>query len=70
MIHTQYRRLPIPVRGYDWCALETRPYRSGDPIGWGASKAEAVAHLKALQAERAENPVRWDPNRPWARSAG
>lgn len=36
---------PIPMRQFDWCA-----YRDPEgKVGWGATKAEAVADLKEIE---------------------
>lgn len=49
-IVTQYERKPIPSVGWDWAAV-TDNYEGGDPIGWGATEAEAIADLQALLEE-------------------
>ena len=64
MIRTKYDRLPVPVRGYDWCAYE-KGHRAGGPMGWGSTEAEAIAHLRLLQDDRAAHPERWNDRRPW-----
>jgi hypothetical protein len=45
MIHTLYSPPPIPLRSYDWSAVED-DYEPGSPIGWGATEQEAIADLR------------------------
>lgn len=52
-IITDYRMAPIPIRNFDWTAT-FEDYEPGDPIGEGATEAEAIAALK----ENAE--LLWD----------
>jgi hypothetical protein len=38
---------PIPMRCFDWCAVEDATYDGpGNPIGWGATIEEAVENLR------------------------
>ena len=46
MIITHYDPKPIPLRIFDWQAT-LDGYDMGDPIGHGATEAEAIADLKA-----------------------
>lgn len=41
---------PIPIRQFDWSAT-LDGYDEGDPIGWGATEAEAIADLREQLAE-------------------
>lgn len=43
-ILTEYVHPPIPVRNCDWSAV-TDNYEPGHPIGWGATKQEAIDDL-------------------------
>lgn len=43
-IRTEYDPKPLPVREYDWQAVND-DYEPGDTIGFGASQEEAVADL-------------------------
>jgi hypothetical protein len=45
---------PIPTDRYDWEAVEDG-YDKGDPIGFGASKQEAIDHLNERLDERDAN---------------
>lgn len=47
MIITSYEHPPIPTRGFDWSAC-FEGYEPGDPIGRGATEAEAVAQLLSI----------------------
>lgn len=49
-IVTEYVYPPIPVRSYDWRATFA-DYDIGDPIGTGATEAEAIADLMEQVAE-------------------
>lgn len=61
-INTSYDPPPIPIRKFDWRATldgydpgepdGEGSYHGGDPIGYGATKEEAVAELKAFLEER------------------
>ena len=45
-IVTNYDPKPIPIRGFDWSAVDDATYDGeGCPIGYGATEAEAVADL-------------------------
>jgi hypothetical protein len=56
-IVTKFDPAPIPIRGYDWCALDPDNYAIGQPIGWGSTEAEAIADLIALQGGRRIRPA-------------
>lgn len=47
VIKTHYDPPPIPYRGMDWTAVDDRTYGGdpGDPVGYGATEAAAVADL-------------------------
>lgn len=49
-IITGYWPKPIPERRFDWSAIRNG-YEPGCPIGYGATEAEAIAELKALEEE-------------------
>jgi len=44
-IVTEYVYPPIPVRQFDWSAVEDG-YEPGRPIGYGYTEAEAVKDLR------------------------
>jgi hypothetical protein len=49
LVTTKFINPPVPYRGSDWCAFYT-----DDPEGvhgWGATEAEAVEDLKAVETE-------------------
>jgi len=48
---------PIPVRMFDWSAHRDG-YEPGDPLGQGATEAEAIADLLDQEAEDAEEAPR------------
>lgn len=43
-IKTQFIYPPIPIRCFDWQAT-LADYEPGDPVGVGATEAEAIADL-------------------------
>lgn len=45
-ISVTYDPKPIPLRQFDWCAT-LDDYEPGDPMGFGATKMEAIADLDA-----------------------
>jgi hypothetical protein len=47
-IITEYTYPPIPLRQFDWEACRDY-WDEGDPIGYGATEAEAIADLKAIE---------------------
>ena len=49
-IVTEHVYPPIPWRHFDWSAVYS-DYEPGDPIGTGATEAEAVADLLLIVAE-------------------
>ncbi len=49
---------PIPVRMFDWSAHRDG-YEPGDPIGTGATEAEAIADLLAIEEEAPYTPADW-----------
>jgi len=44
-IRVTYDRKPIPTKRYDWSAVRDG-YDEGDPVGFGATAADAIANLK------------------------
>lgn len=50
-IKTDYWAKPIPDRQYDWTAV-LDGYDAGDPIGYGATEADAIKELMEQVAER------------------
>lgn len=59
-IKTEHVYPPIPLRMYDWSAIDDDTYDGqGSPMGWGASEQEAIEDLLCQIAERkadAESP--------------
>ena len=46
MIATSYLPKPIPWRSWDWEAWEKDNEDEDSPVGFGSSKAEAIANLQ------------------------
>ena len=44
-IITKYDPPPIPIRQFDWSAIDDDTYEPGCPIGWGATEQEAINDL-------------------------
>lgn len=44
-IRTQYDPKPIPLRDFDWSAVDADTYDYTEPVGWGRTEAEAIADL-------------------------
>ena len=44
-IETELYMPPIPLRNYDWAAWDGETYEPGCPVGYGASKQEAIEDL-------------------------
>ena len=44
-IRTEYVFPPIPVRSFDWSAVDDDTYEPGCPIGWGPTEAFAIEDL-------------------------
>jgi len=45
---------PIPLRGFDWSAVDDDTYEPGEPMGWGETEQEAIADLlEQLEEKRA-----------------
>jgi hypothetical protein len=44
-IKTTFIYPPIPIRSFDWQAIDDSTYEAGMPIGHGRTKAEAIADL-------------------------
>jgi hypothetical protein len=49
-IVTEYWAKPIPPREFDWQATRDG-WEPGCPIGYGATEAEAIADLLAIEEE-------------------
>lgn len=49
VIKTSFVHPPIPVRGFDWCAVFDG-YEPGCPIGYGETEEAAIANLRELCA--------------------
>ena len=49
-IHTEYWAKPVPLRQFDWSAVRDG-YDGGDPIGYGATEAEAIADLILIEGD-------------------
>lgn len=53
-ITTSYWPKPIPMRQFDWSAVDDDTYDGpGSPIGYGRNEAEAIADLKEQLDDRA-----------------
>lgn len=44
-IRTEFVYPPIPIRQFDWTAIDDDTYEGGGPIGCGATEEEAIADL-------------------------
>lgn len=44
-IRTTHEYPPIPVRNFDWCAVDDDTYEPGCPIGWGLTEKAAIDDL-------------------------
>ena len=46
-ISTEFIYPPIPIRNFDWCAIDENTYNGDktDPIGFGKTRSEAVQDL-------------------------
>jgi hypothetical protein len=44
-ISTQYIYPPIPIRDFDWSAIDNDTYEPGCPQGFGRTEEEAIADL-------------------------
>lgn len=51
-IITYYDPPPIPIRAFDWRAVDD-DYEPGRPMGFGRTEAEACADLEEQMQERA-----------------
>lgn len=53
-IKTYYDPPPIPLRNFDWTAIDDETYGGdpGNPIGRGATEKEAIADLLEQMEER------------------
>jgi hypothetical protein len=51
-IRTFYDPPPIPVRGFDWIAVDDDTYDYDSPIGLGATEQEAIEDLKQKIEDR------------------
>lgn len=53
-IVTDYWAKPIPLRQFDWSAIDYDTYggEPSDPIGYGKTEAEAIADLEGQIEER------------------
>ena len=51
-IETTHVFPPIPVRQFDWSAVDADTYdpdpEAHSPVGWGATEADAITDLKTL----------------------
>jgi hypothetical protein len=50
-IETEYAPKPMPNRDFDWLASH-EGWGLGEPIGYGATEAEAIEDLKEKMDER------------------
>jgi len=60
-IVTHYDPPPIPVRQMDWTAVSSN-YDAGDPIGYGATEAEAIADLRERLEMETDAPCEGCPD--------
>jgi hypothetical protein len=44
-IHTDHWLKPIPIRAFDWSAIDEDTYDGTGPIGYGETKQEAIDDL-------------------------
>jgi hypothetical protein len=52
-IKTSYDYPPIPLRNFDWSAIDDATYDGpGCPVGHGATEAEAISELRSQLAEQ------------------
>lgn len=53
-IRTTHVYPPIPIRDFDWSAVDDDTYggEPSDPIGWGKTEQEAIDDLMAQIEER------------------
>jgi hypothetical protein len=51
-ISTHFTDAPIGMRDYDWLAIDDDSYEPGCPIGYGATRGEAIANLMAKLGQR------------------
>jgi hypothetical protein len=53
-VHTNFDYPPIPVRSFDWSAIDDETYDGvGCPVGHGPTEQEAINDLLAQIEERA-----------------
>ncbi len=52
-IKTRFEYPPIPIRDFDWSAVDHETYDLGAPIGWGRTEQEAIADLIEQLSEAA-----------------
>lgn len=58
-IKTSHDYPPIPIRAFDWSAIDDDTYDGeGCPVGHGATEAEAIADLLEQIEDRADEPAR------------
>lgn len=46
-VEAYYSMTPLPVRDFDWSAIDANSYdgQSNDPVGYGKTKEEAIRDL-------------------------
>jgi hypothetical protein len=44
-IHTDYWAKPIPMRQFDWSAIDEDTYEGTGPVGYGKTEQEAIDDL-------------------------
>ena len=52
IIKTAYCPTPLPVRDFDWSAVDDETYEAGSPIGYGATEEAAIRALITESEER------------------
>jgi hypothetical protein len=53
-IKTHYDPKPIPMRQFDWNAVDDDTYDYDGPVGWGYTEKEAIGDLIEQLAEQLE----------------
>lgn len=51
-IKTDFWQPPIPIRKFDWSAIDSSTYEAGEPIGHGETEAEAILDLVEQSLEK------------------
>ena len=54
-IKTHFNPPPIPLRQFDWSAVDDDAYDGGDPIGFGVTQQAAINDLREQLTEAGES---------------